>query len=857
MHSHRTDRSRNTNVKAQRSRLPKVLLSFVLTVLCALLGYQLWVSYDDHLRAAAVSTTNIATVFETRFAATLQRTDADLIALTLELPRAALLRENVPHYEKEINARLNARLFNVERTDGFHVFDAQGENLYSSDSVPAHKMNVADREYFQRLRDGYAGLIFSEVVHSRISGREILVLARALRDERGRFLGVVINPVDLDFYRQQFQYLRLGETGSLALYRSDIRTKVVGWPRSDQVLNTGLAPHHPLLKQLPSPGSSRSFVVDDFPDHEQRIVSIRSMKAYPFFFAVGLGRNEVLNAWFAQVKLVGAAFALIAAVVSFLLFRLGRMREREAGILTDLSNKESQYLELAQTVPVGLAYFDHEGRHTFVNERYAAMCGRRPEELLGCRWADVIDPDDEAALRSSWAQLARDKEVVNFEVRLLQPNGQRVHVFGEAKTEGKESESSRGSFVALTDISLRKEAEAALLVAKQQAEQANLAKTRFLAAASHDLRQPIQAINLFSDALGRTPLSDEQRSIAGYLAKSVRLLGDLLYSLLDISKLEAGLVKPQHQPFAVEELIKILDTEFSPLAQQRGLRFKLFYPFENPVVYTDAALLLSVVRNLVDNAFKYTERGGVLVGVRKRSGFIVIQVWDTGIGIDEHYGEQVFEECFQIGNHMRDRTKGLGIGLSIAKRTARLLGGDVTFRSRVGRGSMFEMTLPSEHASPSAALPAPTLSAIEQGVKLPQGDPDLVAGWHVVVIEDDPVVAKSVEYSLESIGVIVDVFPDSEMALASRHIAEADFYITDFNMPGMNGLQLLAEIRQLRGGEMDAVLITGETSPERLKLAAESNWPVLFKPAELSGLLSVMSVAARRRQQRSEAVWRI
>jgi signal transduction histidine kinase len=267
-------------------------------------------------------------------------------------------------------------------------------------------------------------------------------------------------------------------------------------------------------------------------------------------------------------------------------------------------------------------------------------------------------------------------------------------VLSEVQIETAADGKILGCIVAQTDISLRKQAEAELLLAKLQAESASIAKTRFLAAASHDLRQPIQAINLFRDALNRTDLSEEQKIIANFLSRSVHLLGELLYSLLDISKLDAGQVRPQLKELPVEELFKAVDAEFSTLALQKKLRFKLFYPFKDMVVVADPGLILSVLRNLIGNALKYTERGGVLVAARKRHRSVLIQVWDTGIGIEPHYGEQIFDEFFQIGNTQRDRAKGLGLGLAIARRMAELFDGKLSYRSRFGRGTVFEISLP-------------------------------------------------------------------------------------------------------------------------------------------------------------------
>jgi signal transduction histidine kinase len=220
--------------------------------------------------------------------------------------------------------------------------------------------------------------------------------------------------------------------------------------------------------------------------------------------------------------------------------------------------------------------------------------------------------------------------------------------------------------------------------AQEEAQRLNRAKSEFLAAASHDLRQPLQAIRLFHAALSATRLDEQQRRMTDYLSLSLNALGDLLNALLDISKLDAGLIKVIPEAVAVERIFEKIDAEFSSLARQKGLRFKYFFPQSLTPLHTDSQLLLSMLRNLIGNALKYTERGGVLVTVRQRGNQALVQVWDTGMGIAPEYHERIFDEYFQIGNKERDRAKGVGLGLSIVRRLSRLLGTEVRCRSRLG-----------------------------------------------------------------------------------------------------------------------------------------------------------------------------
>ena len=824
-------------IKSMRSKQPGGFLIVVILMLVVLLAYQLWLSYRDQVSAAETNARNLAAIFETRLEATLRRTDADLKALEEAIPMAALSQKAVPAYKSEINANLDSRLFNVDEMAGYRVHDVNGDTLYATESERASPGNVAHQAYFQELRQNPgAALVFSELASERGSSRQVLVIARALHTERGRFAGVVLGMLELDSYRKQFQALDLGSKGMIALLRSDSHAQLVRWPDDFGALNKPLASDHPIARSLASGDRVLSLHYSLPPENVSRIIGVATVPYYPFYFVAGFGLDDVLAGWRTQAIVVGVSMGLLFGLVGFLLYRLGRMRVREAGILTNLAQSRMMFSELAQLVPVGICHFDRRGVCTFFNDRHLALTGRSREQLIGSRWSDFVHPDDLPKILAARGSGQASETSFVCEYRIVRPDGQMTFVIGEVQTEIDASGNVRGHIVAQTDISLLKAIEEKLLLAKHEAEMANRSKTRFLAAASHDLRQPIQAISLFHDALKRTDLSEEQKTISRFLSMSVNSLGELLYSLLDISKLDAGLLQPQMKAVAAEELFATIDAEFSPLARQNGLRFKFFYPGKEMLFFTDGGLLMSVLRNLIDNAFKYTTKGGVLVGVRKRCGYGVIQVWDTGIGIDPQYKELVFEECFQVGNVMRDRTKGLGIGLSIARRMARLLQGDVTFRSRLGCGTVFEIILPlvEERAAPDTPVVLQPLPASET-----QNYSDL-AGQQVVLVEDDPMVAKSIELLLETLAIKVRSFASAELALASPDTFAADFYISDFSLPGMSGLQFLDAVQQRLEKPINAVLLTGETSPARIAQAASSCWRVMFKPAELSKLLAAM-----------------
>lgn len=369
-----------------------------------------------------------------------------------------------------------------------------------------------------------------------------------------------------------------------------------------------------------------------------------------------------------------------------------------------------------------------------------------------------------------------------------------------------------------------------LRLAQEEALRLNRAKSEFLAAASHDLRQPLQAIRLFHSALTATQLDPQQQRIAEYLSHSLAALGDLLNALLDISKLDAGLVKASEEAVPVEHIFEKIDAEFSPLAQQKGLRFKYYFPQRLAALKTDGHLLLSMLGNLIGNALKYTENGGILVSVRPCRGQALIQVWDTGIGIPADFSERIFEEYFQIGNPERDRSKGVGLGLSIVRRLARLLGTEVTCRSVPGRGSVFQFLLPltdEPHALTTFARQALPISDAH----------DDFAGSRVVVVEDDIAVATAIRLACEALGMITTVHSRAENALADPAVPKADYFVFDFRLPGINGLELLDQLSRNAGRRLNAVILTGELASGQFASLTERGYSVLFKPMDFARLL--------------------
>lgn len=353
-------------------------------------------------------------------------------------------------------------------------------------------------------------------------------------------------------------------------------------------------------------------------------------------------------------------------------------------------------------------------------------------------------------------------------------------------------------------------------------EEAGLAKSRFLAAASHDLRQPVQAVNLFFELLRpEMRLTEKGDAYFGKVKQALRTVSEMLATLLDVSRLDASTIKPDIQVLAVNDLLFPLMREFAPLAERKGLRWRMV-PCALHVA-TDPVLLERILRNLISNALRYTPSGKVLLGCRRRGSRVLIQVWDTGIGIDEAFQRKVFDEFFQIGNLHRDHEQGLGLGLSIVERAARLLESPLSLTSELGKGSGFSLSLPL--ASP--------LSIADGGRASAPAQPYDMTGRRIVLVDGEEMVRSGMHTLLEKWGATVISGASVETVLASEacQAAPVDVLVVDVNIAADgDGLAGVARLRAQLGAGVPALIISGDTSDATRALVKASGCPMLLKP---------------------------
>ena len=370
---------------------------------------------------------------------------------------------------------------------------------------------------------------------------------------------------------------------------------------------------------------------------------------------------------------------------------------------------------------------------------------------------------------------------------------------------------------------------AAVDAARRDADAANASKSTVLAAASHDLRQPIHALGLFLALLEPTPLDREQRETVRNCKAALTASSSMLDTLLDFSRSEAGVIEPQVEPFVIGDVLGMVEQEIGILADEKRIVYRTHDC--QAVVESDPALVKMIVINLVSNAIRYTRQGGVLVGCRRRGDRIVVEVWDSGVGIAADQLGAIFGEFVQLANPERDRRKGLGLGLAIATRLARLLGSAIEVRSVEGRGSVFRFALPRSDQTPVARPGAP-----QQAVPALPGE---TARRHILIVDDDDAVRKGLSAVLIAAGHSVDAAEDRDQALAHARNRQPDLVICDFRLrAGCSGLDVVAAVRLRSGAMIPALLVTGDTHPDRVAMAAGASMETLYKPVEPDQILA-------------------
>jgi two-component system CheB/CheR fusion protein len=392
-------------------------------------------------------------------------------------------------------------------------------------------------------------------------------------------------------------------------------------------------------------------------------------------------------------------------------------------------------------------------------------------------------------------------------------------------------EKTEGVVIIFEDVTERRRTADALSAAKRQAELATIAKSRFLAAASHDLRQPLQTLALLQGLLAKKVVGEKAENLVARIDEALGAMTGMLNTLLDINQIEVGAVKAEIADIAVNEMFDRLRDELSYHAQAAGLALRVMPCALS--IRSDPRLLEQMIRNLLSNALKYTQRGKVLVGCRRRQGKLRLEIWDTGIGIPTSELQAIFEEYHQLDNAARQRSHGLGLGLSIVKSLGELLGHRIRVRSLHGKGSVFSIEVP---LSPSGAASTPDHRPSDAADASAQTAPRTGT---ILIVEDDPEVREHLELFLREEGYDAATAVDGPAALelAARRTIRPDLVLADYNLPnGMNGIQVSQKLRQELSRQIPFIILTGDISTEALRDIALHDCVQFNKPVKLREL---------------------
>lgn len=452
-----------------------------------------------------------------------------------------------------------------------------------------------------------------------------------------------------------------------------------------------------------------------------------------------------------------------------------------------------------------------------VNQAFTTLTGYKEEDAVGQSVSMLKSGMHDADFYQSMWESIQGVGYWHGEIWDRHKNGE-IFLARMLISAVKDGEDKVTHYVAsFIDITLDKQAEEALIEAKASAEKANKNKSRFLAAASHDLRQPLTALSLYVDVLIKKDLSNEIGLVAK-IQDCVSSLSELLNDLLDVSKLDAGVVTPRLSDVPINDILQSILTIHSPEAELKGLRIRTRPSSE--LVRIDPQLMQRILSNLVFNAIRYTNKGGILIGCRRHQGKLWIEVWDTGIGFPEDKIDRIFEEFTQLGDDARNR--GSGLGLAIVNKSANLLGLKIRVRSRLGQGSMFAIEVPLGHSIAAKASPTIKPSPVRLTIAL---------------VDDNVSVLEAFSLAIKTFGhEVISATSGRELFnLLGNRIP--DILISDYRLAdGEIGLDLIATARRLFMCNLPAILVTGDTDPELLRKMAKQDVTICHKPLRISAL---------------------
>ncbi|CAO3423494.1 hybrid sensor histidine kinase/response regulator [Azospirillum endophyticum] len=745
-----------------------------------------------------------------------------------------LLLDLIANTERNRSMRLESRrAFEEGLVVGVRVYDASGL-LTMSGGRATFQGSITDRDEFLIARDAAPrGLVIGAPYASSETQDLLIPASRRLENADGTFVGIAVADIPVESFARYYRVLGLPPDAAAGLLRSDgiIIARSGGMNSISSRGPTGIELWQ-AIKQHPV-GHIR---VTSPVDGVERITAFRSAPDYPAIAVVGESVETVFGSWRDNARLyIGWAVATTMVILLFFIafiveLQWRRRTERALRVRNRALAWSNDGIMIADATQPGMPI-------VYVNPALEQLLGAPMSALMG---AGALTALERATNDRSALQPLRDAIVVGRDARVeLTRPAPMEHASGEGGLENglkgarclelsaspvRDHDNRLVSLIAtVRDISEHKRVQAELADARREADRANVAKSKFLAAASHDLRQPVQSLMLLMEVLTNRVSDGMTRNVLGTMERALGALKMLLDGLLDVSRLEAGAVVPEVEVFPLSEVMDRVAANSRSVAVQKGLILHIVPCSAH--VRSDPMLLGRILQNLVENALRYTDKGRIVVGCRRRGGTLRIEVWDTGIGIPADQLEDIFQEFVQVGNASRNRDKGLGLGLAVVRRLSVMLDHQVTVRSIPGQGSVFTVELPV--ADPPAAKPVPVPLA-----------PRPAFATTVLVIEDDMIVREGLRIMLVEWGYTVLAAESCAEALDLAHRGPApDLIIADYRLrDGRTGTEAIREVRLALDRILPGILVTGDTAPARAQEAEAGNFRVMHKPVVAADL---------------------
>ncbi|MET0281209.1 MAG: ATP-binding protein [Steroidobacteraceae bacterium] len=491
------------------------------------------------------------------------------------------------------------------------------------------------------------------------------------------------------------------------------------------------------------------------------------------------------------------------------------------------------------SAPDAMVVIDSSGKILFANRQVSVLFGYSNPQVIG-QLVETLLPerfrDRHVAHRGNYTRAVRVRPMGNgLDLFALRRDGSEFPV--EISLSPIEVDDGVIVAAAIRDVTERRRVEEELREARAAADRANVGKSRFLSTASHDLRQPLQALALLNGTLQRLVEHPEAREVLQQQERAVAGMSRLLNALLDVSKLESGTVRPDISDFGVAQLLEELHREFAGLAADKGL--ELMVETTAAHARSDAALIRQALKNLVSNAIKYTSHGWVRLRARVHGTHVRIEVSDSGRGIPADHLPFIFDEFYQVGVAPNTSRDGYGLGLSIVNRVVQLLELRIDVRSRPGEGSTFTLEIP---ANPQCVQEDPAVPGAEPSLPRRRSH-----GHHVLLVEDDPGVRNATRMFLNGEGYRVTTaatLPEALQQLDEN--GDIRILVTDYHLEGSaTGTEVIAAARSKLGDDFRAILVTGDTSPAIANLQRDAHLRVTSKPinaGELLGMIQALLV---------------